>query len=362
MPQAPRLRSTGRHMRTSVMTSKRNRWIALLTACMLVIVVGFGGVFALRMRNNLHTQELNISNYKDGLENGALDILIIGSDTRKGNNGAYGDEEDRNSEARADVMMLLQISKDRKNVSVLSFPRDLMVSVPQCTDPDNGTVYPAEDNVQINESLSRGGAGCTVATISKLTGVNIDHFMLVDFNAVKELSKVVGGVQVCVDAPIDDEYSGLKLPAGTSTVEGEQALAFLRSRHGFSDGSDIGRIQAQQGFMASLLRKVKSEGTLSNPGRLASIAEAITQNVTVDKGLGNIGTLIGVGATLGGVDLSNVVFATVPTEPWSQDSNRLQISEAANNVFQRLRDDKSLKEEEKPAEAAPAVQLTVRHR
>ena len=317
MPQAPRLRSTGRHMRTSVMTSKRNRWIALLTACMLVIVVGFGGVFALRMRNNLHTQELNISNYKDGLENGALDILIIGSDTRKGNNGAYGDEEDRNSEARADVMMLLQISKDRKNVSVLSFPRDLMVSVPQCTDPDNGTVYPAEDNVQINESLSRGGAGCTVATISKLTGVNIDHFMLVDFNAVKELSKVVGGVQVCVDAPIDDEYSGLKLPAGTSTVEGEQALAFLRSRHGFSDGSDIGRIQAQQGFMASLLRKVKSEGTLSNPGRLASIA----------------------------------------TEPWTQDSNRLQVSEAANNVFQRLRDDKSLKEEEKPAEAAPAVQL-----
>ena len=99
-------------------------------------------------------------------------------------------EDDRNSEARADVMMLLQISKDRKNVSVLSFPRDLMVDVPQCTDPETGTVYPAEKNVQINESLSRGGAGCTVATISKLTGVNIDHFMLVDFNAVKELSKV----------------------------------------------------------------------------------------------------------------------------------------------------------------------------
>ena len=272
MPQAPRLRSTGRHMRTTVLTSNRNKWIALLTACMLVIVVGFGGVLALRMRNNLHTQELNISNYKDGLENGALDILVIGSDTRKGNNGAYGDEDDRNSEARADVMMLLQISKDRKNVSVLSFPRDLMVDVPQCTDPESGTVYPAEENVQINESLSRGGAGCTVATISKLTGVNIDHFMLVDFNAVKELSKVVGGVQVCVDAPIDDEYSGLKLPAGTSSVEGEQALAFLRSRHGFSDGSDIGRIQAQQGFMSSLLRKVKSEGTLSNPGRLINIA------------------------------------------------------------------------------------------
>ena len=355
MPQAPRLRSTGRHMRTTVLTSNRNKWIALLTACMLVIVVGFGGVLALRMRNNLHTQELNISNYKDGLENGALDILVIGSDTRKGNNGAYGNEDDRNSEARADVMMLLQISKDRKNVSVLSFPRDLMVDVPQCTDPESGTVYPAEENVQINESLSRGGAGCTVATISKLTGVNIDHFMLVDFNAVKELSKVVGGVQVCVDAPIDDEYSGLKLPAGTSTVEGEQALAFLRSRHGFSDGSDIGRIQAQQGFLSSLLRKVKSEGTLSNPGRLINIAEAITQNVTVDKNLGNISTLVGVGAALGGVDLSNVVFATVPTEPWSQDENRLQVSADAANVFQRLRDDKSLKEEKAPAAEATSA-------
>ena len=360
MPQAPRLRSTGRHMRTTVLTSNRNKWIALLTTCMLVIVVGFGGVVALRMRNNLHTQELNISNYKNGLENGALDILVIGSDTRKGNNGAYGDEDDRNSEARADVMMLLQISKDRKNVSVLSFPRDLMVDVPQCTDPESGTVYPAEKSVQINEYLSRGGPGCTVAAISKLTGVNIDHFMLVDFNAVKELSKVVGGVQVCVDAPIDDEYSGLKLPAGTSSVEGEQALAFLRSRHGFSDGSDIGRIQAQQGFLSSLLRKVKREGTLSNPGRLINIAEAITQNVTVDNNLSNISTLVGVGASLGGVDLSNVVFATVPTEPWSQDANRLQVSADAANVFQRLRDDKSLKEEqapEAPAISAAPVQL-----
>ena len=163
-----------------------------------------------------------------------------------------------------------------------------------------------------------------------------------------------------MDAPIDDEYSGLKLPAGTSSVEGEQALAFLRSRHGFSDGSDIGRIQAQQGFLSSLLRKVKSEGTLSNPGRLINIAEAITQNVTVDKNLGNISTLVGVGATLGGVDLSNVVFATVPTEPWSQDANRLQVSADATNVFQRLRDDKSLKEEkapEAPATSAAPVQL-----
>jgi len=162
----------------------------------------------------------------------------------------------------------------------------------------------------------------------------------------------VGGVEVCVDKPIDDEYTNLKLPAGRSTVEDEQALAFLRSRHGFGDGSDIGRIQAQQGFMAALLRKVKAEGTLSNPSRMVNIAEAITQNVTVDKGLGNINELVGIGGTLGGVDLSQVVFATVPTEPWSQDNNRLQVTSEADSVFKRLQDDQSLKVEK----AAPAAQ------
>ena len=166
----------------------------------------------------MHTEPLNISDFTGAVENGALDILIIGSDTRKGNNGAYGNDDDRNSEARSDVMMLLQISADRKNVNVLSFPRDLVVSIPKCTDPKTNKAYEAD--IQINESLARGGPGCTAATISKLTGVHIDHFMLVDFNAVKELSRVVGGVEVCVDNPVNDEYSGLNLPAGNSKVEG----------------------------------------------------------------------------------------------------------------------------------------------
>lgn len=330
-------------MRSNMMKSARNKWIALFSACMLLVVLGYGGAILLRLRANLHTNELNISDYTGALENGALDILVIGSDTRAGTDGSYGDDDGES--ARADVMMLLHISKDRKNVNVLSFPRDLMVSIPKCTDPNNGKVYEGEDGVQINESLGRGGPGCTVATISKLTGVQIDHFMLVDFNAVKELSKVVGGVEVCVDKPIDDEYTNLKLPAGKSTVEGEQALAFLRSRHGFGDGSDIGRIQAQQGFMAALLRKTKSEGTLSNPSRMVNIAEAITQNVTVDTGLGNINELVGIGTTLGSVDLSQVVFATVPTEPWSEDANRLQTTSEADAVFKRLQDDQSLKVE-----------------
>ena len=350
----PQMRSNGRHMRNRVLKSARNKWIAMCMALTMVLSLGVVGAIAFRWQTNLHTGTLNSSDY-NGIESGALDILIIGSDTRQGANGNYGDENDRASAARSDVMMLLQISKDKKNVNVLSIPRDLIVTIPKCHG-DDGVDYPEEENM-INESLSHGGPGCTVATVSKLTGVQIDHFMLVDFNAVKVLSNVVGGVEVCVDEAIDDPSSGLDIPAGTSSVQGEQALAFLRSRHGFGDGSDIGRIQAQQSFLASLLRKVKSEGTLSNPGKLVEIANAVTENTTVDKDLANVSTLVSVGSTMAGVDLKNVVFATVPTEPWVQDANRLQVTKDADAVFKRLQEDKSLKVDASEQPPAPVVNL-----
>ena len=350
----PQMRSNGRHMRNRVLKSARNKWIAMCMALTMVLSLGVVGAIAFRWQTNLHTGTLNSSDY-NGIESGALDILIIGSDTRQGANGNYGDENDRTSAARSDVMMLLQISKDKKNVNVLSIPRDLIVTIPKCHG-DDGVDYPEEENM-INESLSHGGPGCTVATVSKLTGVQIDHFMLVDFNAVKVLSNVVGGVEVCVDEAIDDPSSGLDIPAGTSSVQGEQALAFLRSRHGFGDGSDIGRIQAQQSFLASLLRKVKSEGTLSNPGKLVEIANAVTENTTVDKDLANVSTLVSVGSTMAGVDLKNVVFATVPTEPWVKDNNRLQVTKDADAVFKRLQEDKSLKVDASEQPAAPVVNL-----
>ena len=335
--------SEGRHMQQGIAKSKRYTWLALSVVAALVFVVALGGFSLLRLRTNVQTSELNIGDLQGDFADGAMDILVIGSDTRLGNNSDYGDQADQASGARSDVMMLIQVSQDQQNVSVISFPRDLMVTIPKCTDSETGIVYPKTEDTQINESLGRGGPGCTVATISSLTGVHIDHSMLVDFNAVKELSKVVGGVQVCVTNAIDDSYSGLKLPAGTSTVEGEQALAFLRSRHGFGDGSDTGRIKAQQGFLSALLRKVQSEGTLTNPAQLMSVAEAITQNVTVDSGLTNIKTLAQLGAIFGKVDLSNVVFATAPNEPYEYDANKLQLADGSKDLFKKLQNDESLK-------------------
>ncbi|HIY95177.1 MAG TPA: LCP family protein [Candidatus Rothia avicola] len=354
----------GRHMRNQPLKSQRVKWIALSCVALLAMVVAFSGFALVRLRSNVQTAEMNIGELSADLASGPLDILVIGSDTRAGNNGAYGTAEDAASGARSDVMMLVQVSEDRSNVNVISFPRDLMVDIPKCTDAETGEVYPATTETQINESLERGGPGCTVATISNLTGVAIDHFMLVDFNAVKALSSVVGGVEVCVTEPIDDTYSGLKLPAGTSSVEGEQALAFLRSRHGFGDGSDTARIQAQQSFLASLLRKVQAEGTLTNPAMLLNIAEAITQNVTVDKELTNLGNLVSIGSIFANIDLSKVVFATVPNEPYVYDENKLQLSADTEAFFTKLQNDESLVEPTPAATAsasdssAPAVDLT----
>lgn len=345
------VRPLGRHMHNQPLKSQRVKWIALSCVALVTMVVAFSGFALVRLRSNVQTAEMNIGELSSNLASGPLDILVIGSDTRAGDNGAYGTAEDAASGARSDVMMLVQVSEDRSNVNVISFPRDLMVDIPKCTDADTGKVYPASEETQINESLERGGPGCTVATISNLTGVAIDHFMLVDFNAVKALSRVVGGVEVCVTEPIDDTYSGLKLPAGTSSVEGEQALAFLRSRHGFGDGSDTARIQAQQSFLASLLRKVQAEGTLTNPAMLLNIAEAITQNVTVDKELTNLGNLVSIGAIFANIDLSKVVFATVPNEPYIYDSNKLQLSADAEAFFTKLQNDESLVE---PAPTATA--------
>ncbi|WP_228065808.1 LCP family protein [Rothia nasimurium] len=336
-------------MSNQPLKSQRVKWIALSCVALLAMVVAFSSFALVRLRSNVQIAEMNIGELSSDLASGPLDILVIGSDTRAGNNGAYGTAEDAASGARSDVMMLVQVSEDRSNVNVISFPRDLMVDIPKCTDAETGEVYPATTETQINESLERGGPGCTVATISNLTGVAIDHFMLVDFNAVKALSSVVGGVEVCVTEPIDDTYSGLKLPAGTSSVEGEQALAFLRSRHGFGDGSDTARIQAQQSFLASLLRKVQAEGTLTNPAMLLNIAEAITQNVTVDKELTNLGNLVSIGAIFANIDLSKVVFATVPNEPYVYDENKLQLSADAEAFFTKLQKDESLVE---PAPAA----------
>lgn len=336
-----KLKQTGRHHRSRDHRPSARKIAVILTVFGLIAVLGIGGVAALRLSSNLDSSPLNLSDGSSSVGEGPLDILVMGSDTRTGSgNSEYGDEDD--ASGRTDVMMLVHVTENRDAVTVVSFPRDLVVDIPKCTDPESGEVFPAHRDM-INSAVENGGPGCTVATVNEMAGVDIDHFMLADFNAVKELSSTVGGVQVCVNRPVDDPKSGLKLPAGISSVEGDQALAFLRSRAAFGDGGDESRIRSQQSFLASLTRKIQSDGTLNNLPQLYKIAEVMTQNLHVDEGLTSLPTLVGIAGTFAGIDLGRIAFVTVPNVPNPEDPNRLVLDEEpAERLFDTLQQDRAV--------------------
>ncbi|WP_445154318.1 LCP family protein [Arthrobacter sp. Hor0625] len=316
----------------------------IVLSVMLVGVIAFGAYWVIRLQGNITTQALGAGNSRtEGAPDdasGRMQILILGTDTRDGKNSKYGTKDDSSGYGHSDVMMLMDISADNKRVGVISFPRDLLVDAPACKDPKTNKQYPAQSGVMINAAMTEAGIGCAVDTVNKLTGLEIDHFMMADFNAVKELSNAVGGVDVCISDAVYDPDSGLRLPKGTSQVKGEQALAFVRTRHAFGDGSDLGRIKAQQGFLSALVRKIKDDGTLSNPARMLGIADAITKNLTIDDGLASVPTLLTVGNRLKTIDVGKVAFVAAPTEPAESDPNRLQLAEpAASELFAAMRKD-----------------------
>ncbi|MDQ0756371.1 LCP family protein [Arthrobacter sp. B3I4] len=336
-----------RHLGTQHRTPGWLRATTIIISVLLVGVIAFGAYWLIRLQGNLSKQALGAGNSRtDGALDEARDrmqILILGSDTRDGKNSQYGGAGDSTGYGHSDVMMLMDISADNKRVNVISFPRDLLVDIPKCVDQETKKEFPAQKNVMINAAMSEAGIGCAVDTVNKLTGLEIDHFMMADFNSVKELSNTVGGVDVCVSDAVYDPDSGLRLPKGTSKVQGEQALSYVRTRHAFGDGSDLGRIKAQQGFLSSLVRKIKDDGTLSNPAKMLGIADAITRNLTVDEALASVPTLLTVGNRLKSIDVGKVAFVAAPTEPAVSDSNRLQLAEpAASQLFAALRKDVDL--------------------
>ncbi|NKX49328.1 LCP family protein [Arthrobacter deserti] len=327
--------------------SRTPLWLKLAAAGLALVLVGGAGVVTAKLaalRSNITSAPLNLGTDHSALpvdpSTDPLQILLLGTDSRKDTGGKYGGDPSSTGTGNSDVMMLMQLSADRERVTVVSLPRDLLTTIPACTDPETGETYPEQQFSQLNMALGYGGPGCTVAAVNQLTGLQVDHFMMADFNAVKELTTVIGGVDVCVNEPINDTYSKLVLPAGVSTVQGEQALAFLRTRHSFGDGGDRGRVRAQQSFLASVVRKLTSEGTLTDVPRMYSIADAVARNLTVDDGLAEIPSLLALADRVKNVDLGKVAFVSLPTELYEPDPNRLGMKEAeGQELFRILREE-----------------------
>ncbi|GAA3372197.1 LCP family protein [Streptomyces sannanensis] len=353
------------------------RWTALTVSVLILGTGGAGYLYYEHLNGNIKRKNLNLGNTKmaDHKANAAgqtpLNILLIGSDARDSeeNKKLGGAKNTFDGPPLADVQMLVHLSADRSNMSVISMPRDTMLKMPKCTAED-GTEYKATTRrIQTNESLSRGGPGCTVATWYELTGITIDHFMLVDFAGVVSMADAIGGVPVCVKENVHSrnskgQGSGLKLEKGTTYVKGKQALQWLRTRYGFEDGTDLGRTHAQHMYMNSMIRELRKNAKLTNPIKLRKLAEAATDTLTVDDRIDTVSDLLGLGDEFKKVPTDRVTMTTMPTVPYTYDRNRVEPTPGdAEKLFRLVREDipldgKGLKQKPKPPESKDPVAPT----
>ena len=246
----------------------------------------------------------------------AQNILLIGSDTRAFAGGAkFGRDV---GGARSDTTILVHLSAGGGKAVLVSIPRDSYVEIPACRLPNGGQSTPHHD--KFNSAYSLGGPACTIATVESLTQIHIDHFVEVNFQGFQRMVNALGGVSICLRKPINDpirfvgghyEGSGLILPAGTSTLKGKQALAFVRARYGVGDGSDIGRIKDQQLFISAVIRKATSAGLLVNIPALYSFLDAATKSIRTDPKFG-LPQLKSLADRLHGLKPGTVSLLTVP--------------------------------------------------
>ncbi|MFF3204682.1 MULTISPECIES: LCP family protein [unclassified Streptomyces] len=358
-PEEPAANRRGR--RPVKKKSKAKKILLWTGGIMAFVLVGTAGAAYLYLE---HLNDNITSVSDDGASTGgfskdkAINLLVIGTDKRTGSgNEGYGDS---GSVGHADTTILLHVSKDRTNATALSIPRDLIVDVPDCeTKQEDGStkVIKGSDNVRFNTSLGQDNRtpSCTVRTVTELTGIQADNFMVADFNAVKTLTTAVGGVEVCLAKDIDDEDSHLKLSKGTHTIEGEQALAFVRTRHSVGFGGDLSRIELQQQFLSALMRKLKSNDTLTSPTKMIKLAEAGTKALTVDSQLDTIDKLKDLGLELGKLNVKNLTFTTVPVvdNPAEKVAATVVVNTStAPTVFQMIKDDVSFTEVKEQAAAS----------
>jgi LCP family protein required for cell wall assembly len=332
------------------------RWFCVCLSLLILATAGAGFLYYEHLNGNLSKDILNLGDNKLDKSrpnaNGQrpMNILLLGSDSRqsKRNVDLGGAGGDRDRPPLADVQMLLHVSADRSSMSALSIPRDTKATIPRCTDPHSGKVYPPTTE-KINTSLQHGGPGCTVATWEEMTGIPVDHFMMIDFAGVVSMADAVGGVPVCVSNNVYDPQSKLRLRKGRSVVHGEQALHWLRTRHGFGDGTDIGRARAQHIYMNSMVRQLKAGTKLSDPGQLRDLAESATEALTVDSGLGTVKKLYDLGNDLKRVPTKRITMATMP---WSYAPGGYVVPKPgdAQHTFSLIRKDIALdgKDKKKP--------------
>jgi LCP family protein required for cell wall assembly len=275
-----------------------------------------------------------------------VNFLVVGVDDR---NELTEEQRDRHRLGGAscdctDTLLMVHVSEDRDRLSVISIPRDSYVELPPHTDArtrEHHEALPAK----INSAYAHGGPHLTVRAVEKLTDVRIDHYLEIDFASFMKTVDVLGGVKVCTVRPLKDAYSGLDLPAGTSVLDGGEALSYVRARH-VDGGSDFGRMQRQQRFIGAVIAKATSSGVLADPVRLSKVTGTLLDSVRADQGFGTE-EMLALAEAMRGFTPSSSEFVSVPVADVSHlvkgvGSTVLWDAKKADRLFEAVRQDRPL--------------------
>ncbi len=350
--------SRGTVARHARLTSPRpvGQVLTLLAVALVVVLIGgatIAGFYAWNAVAAVSDKSVTLENQRQlppsiGEIEGGVNLLVVGTDSCEGQSlelfprcGAKDAGGERN-----DVTMLVHIGDDPRRVTVVSFPRDLLVPIPSCTNED-GRIHSASSAEPLNASYMYGGLACTAKTISALTEMDIDFAAAIRWTGVINISNAIGGVDVCLADDIDDRETNLHLTAGTHNLQGAEALQFLRMRKGIGDGSDLGRISNQQQFLSSLIRKLRSDEVLADPGRLFTLANTAIQQVNegqlrLDDNLSNPTRMVQIAMAVKDVPYEDIVFLQYPNAGHSDGIHVVPLREPATVLFQALTDNKAI--------------------
>ena len=336
-------------------------WISIAATTVMVAGALTGYTIYRSAFSNINKKSVNadILN-KRPPSTGALNVLLVGSDTRAGEgNAKYGQKLAREADGggkRTDTIILLHISPNRDQAKLVSFPRDSMVQIPACRNETTKQTMPPHRGM-INSAYSDGGVACTMSTLETLTNIRINHFVEVDFSGFKQIVDALDGIQICLANPVDDKNTHLKLPAGRSNLNGEQALGYVRLRH-YGDGSDIQRIHRQQLFLSKVVQKSTSSGLLTNIPKLTGVINAVAQSVTMDPELADDPQqLIDIASSAKAMTAGGVKFYTIPWAPDPEDKNRVVWKPEAKDLFDAINSDTEIAT---PAKAATVKKINLK--
>jgi LCP family protein required for cell wall assembly len=320
--------------------------VLLASVVVLGMVTGLGVTFLYRHLNgNLNVEVLDAQLGDDRPDEvvvegpkDPINILVMGSDSRDGagNNidGLTGGGE------RSDTTIMIHLSADRQSAYGVSIPRDSLVDRPDCIDAKGDTI-PGATSAMWNEAFSVGGPACTIRQFEQLTDIRINNYVVVDFQGFQDMVDAIDGVEVCVPQDINDQEHGIVIKAGTREITGREALSYVRVRHvEGTDGSDLGRIQRQQAFVAAMVNKVVSGNVMARPDRLIKFLNAATKSLTTD--IENIGRMARVGIEFQDVGLKRIQFITVPWQYAPSDPNRVEWLPEAEDLWEKVRNDAPL--------------------